>query len=115
MRPNMTVVTRVNHTAMSRFFFMKALSDKSQIRQQHIDQLDSDKWSNDSPDAIEQQVAAKKRGRSDRPIPHASESQDRKSTRLNSSHGSISYAVFCLKTKTTKNRRNKRSTRGYYQ
>src|SRR5207245_10040595 len=27
---------------------------------------------------------------------------DRKSTRLNSSHGSISYAVFCLKKKTTK-------------
>src|SRR5699024_11461945 len=26
--------------------------------------------------------------------------QDRKSTRLNSSHVSISYAVFCLKTKT---------------
>src|SRR5699024_12576994 len=26
---------------------------------------------------------------------------DRKSTRLNSSHVSISYAVFCLKTKTT--------------
>src|SRR5207245_10783089 len=31
----------------------------------------------------------------DRPI----ELQDRKSTRLNSSHGSISYAVFCLKKK----------------
>src|SRR5256884_748320 len=28
-------------------------------------------------------------------------SQDRKSTRLNSSHGYISYAVFCLKTKRT--------------
>src|SRR5438128_7298754 len=28
--------------------------------------------------------------------------QDRKSTRLNSSHGSISYAVFCLKKKTEK-------------
>src|SRR6266542_4026399 len=28
--------------------------------------------------------------------------QDRKSTRLNSSHGSISYAVFCLKKKKTK-------------
>src|SRR5207245_4753482 len=27
---------------------------------------------------------------------------DRKSTRLNSSHGSISYAVFCLKKKTEK-------------
>src|SRR5438128_12472754 len=30
-------------------------------------------------------------------------SQDRKSTRLNSSHGSISYAVFCLKKKNPKN------------
>src|SRR5207245_6989637 len=28
---------------------------------------------------------------------------DRKSTRLNSSHGSISYAVFCLKKKTKYN------------
>src|SRR2546430_8789855 len=30
--------------------------------------------------------------------------QDRKSTRLNSSHSQISYAVFCLKKKKTKNR-----------
>src|SRR2546429_1645339 len=30
---------------------------------------------------------------------HLSMSQDRKSTRLNSSHGYISYAVFCLKKK----------------
>src|SRR5689334_24816573 len=29
---------------------------------------------------------------------------DRKSTRLNSSHSSISYAVFCLKKKTKRNR-----------
>src|SRR2546429_5711033 len=35
------------------------------------------------------------RGRPDRLRPH----QDRKSTRLNSSHGYISYAVFCLKKK----------------
>src|SRR2546422_2215942 len=28
--------------------------------------------------------------------------EDRKSTRLNSSHGYISYAVFCLKKKNTK-------------
>src|SRR6266542_5233143 len=33
--------------------------------------------------------------------------QDRKSTRLNSSHGSISYADFCLKKK--KNNKNKRT------
>src|SRR3712207_7150957 len=29
--------------------------------------------------------------------------QDRKSTRLNSSHANISYAVFCLKKKTNNN------------
>src|SRR2546422_5957611 len=32
--------------------------------------------------------------------------QDRKSTRLNSSHGYISYAVFCLKKKKKKENRN---------
>src|SRR5690348_17988137 len=37
--------------------------------------------------------------------------QDRKSTRLNSSHPSISYAVFCLKKKNTnKNIRAKANT-----
>src|SRR3712207_7710348 len=33
-------------------------------------------------------------------IPAVSTEQDRKSTRLNSSHANISYAVFCLKKKT---------------
>src|SRR2546429_3453281 len=34
------------------------------------------------------------------PLPAASDAlEDRKSTRLNSSHGYISYAVFCLKKK----------------
>src|SRR5207245_6756065 len=32
--------------------------------------------------------------------------QDRKSTRLNSSHGSISYAVFCLKKKKKREYKN---------
>src|SRR5439155_8608840 len=32
---------------------------------------------------------------------------DRKSTRLNSSHVAISYAVFCLKKKKKKNKKNK--------
>src|SRR2546422_1515318 len=32
--------------------------------------------------------------------------EDRKSTRLNSSHGYISYAVFCLKKKKNKKRHN---------
>src|SRR5690348_17685241 len=35
---------------------------------------------------------------------------DRKSTRLNSSHPSISYAVFCLKKKKKKKKQNKKKT-----
>src|SRR2546422_7834744 len=35
-----------------------------------------------------------------------SETEDRKSTRLNSSHGYISYAVFCLKKKKKKKKIN---------
>src|SRR2546427_7774252 len=34
-----------------------------------------------------------------RPVPIADDDRDRKSTRLNSSHSQISYAVFCLKKK----------------
>src|SRR3712207_7933842 len=37
-----------------------------------------------------------------RKCPPGEESQDRKSTRLNSSHANISYAVFCLKKKKKK-------------
>src|SRR3712207_7420029 len=32
-------------------------------------------------------------------LPHLDHREDRKSTRLNSSHANISYAVFCLKKK----------------
>src|SRR3712207_8977117 len=39
--------------------------------------------------------------RGGRPLVPANRDQDRKSTRLNSSHANISYAVFCLKKKTT--------------
>src|SRR5687768_18036437 len=37
---------------------------------------------------------------------------DRKSTRLNSSHGYISYAVFCLKKKTRRQQARRRETAG---
>src|SRR3712207_8795477 len=36
--------------------------------------------------------------------------RDRKSTRLNSSHANISYAVFCLKKKKNNNRSNVQTT-----
>src|SRR2546430_9534721 len=38
--------------------------------------------------------------------PHACERRDRKSTRLNSSHSQISYAVFCLKKKKAQRARH---------
>src|SRR5258707_8393088 len=41
----------------------------------------------------------------------ADESLDRKSTRLNSSHANISYAVFCLKKKKTGRKRRKEPQR----
>src|SRR5207249_6586521 len=41
------------------------------------------------------------------PRRHDEGSRDRKSTRLNSSHVSISYAVFCLKKKKTENHLDK--------
>src|SRR5437667_825148 len=37
-------------------------------------------------------------------LSHGTRIRDRKSTRLNSSHITISYAVFCLKKKNTKQR-----------
>src|SRR5690349_23855133 len=39
----------------------------------------------------------------------AHQHQDRKSTRLNSSHVEISYAVFCLKKKKKKTKNNKQT------
>src|SRR2546422_1528247 len=40
-----------------------------------------------------------RRGPGEGPVPARDRHRDRKSTRLNSSHGYISYAVFCLKKK----------------
>src|SRR2546430_13347359 len=46
--------------------------------------------------------ARKRRDLRARRIGRAGRQKDRKSTRLNSSHSQISYAVFCLKKKKTK-------------
>src|SRR5687768_17724470 len=45
-------------------------------------------------------------------VERAQELRDRKSTRLNSSHGYISYAVFCLK-KKKKNKKKEKHTYEY--
>src|SRR5699024_11908877 len=53
----------------------------------------------EAPAAEEDVQGAHRRGSDPRGIPDHRPDQDRKSTRLNSSHVSISYAVFCLKKK----------------
>src|SRR5699024_11678610 len=64
---------------------------------------DPDRWPDDPKKAVELQRRAagrprvpRRRGRA---VPLVPDRPDRKSTRLNSSHVSISYAVFCLKKK----------------
>src|SRR2546430_4762862 len=51
----------------------------------------------DLPDAVLRDVPVA--GQLVRERPHVAGALDRKSTRLNSSHSQISYAVFCLKKK----------------
>src|SRR6266540_3200664 len=48
---------------------------------------------------------------SDHPPPDRDRGGDRKSTRLNSSHITISYAVFCLKKKKKKKKKNKKKNK----
>src|SRR3712207_7051862 len=48
----------------------------------------------------DEELRAQPARRGEQPLPGALP-QDRKSTRLNSSHANISYAVFCLKKKKT--------------
>src|SRR3712207_7654970 len=55
----------------------------------------------DRPQRAERLLLARGRGGGDARRPRAHPRADRKSTRLNSSHANISYAVFCLKKKKT--------------
>src|SRR5688572_31349152 len=50
----------------------------------------------------------------DRSHEHVRLAQDRKSTRLNSSHSQISYAVFCLKKKKKKKNINNKNINKIY-
>src|SRR5947209_14725778 len=70
---------------ISRFLDPEGLPDECPIAA-HVRQLGAPRWSSLRLPAP--------------PWPAAREG-DRKSTRLNSSHANISYAVFCLKKKTT--------------
>src|SRR5438128_6746044 len=76
--------------------------------EQHAQQVRQHPLVRDGGAGQEQQHADRER-RHDQAFLAVIQRRDRKSTRLNSSHGSISYAVFCLKKKKktkTKKRTN---------
>src|SRR2546430_10891662 len=62
--------------------------------------LDDADQQQDADDGDHAQIEAKRHQQQHRPDAGARQG-DRKSTRLNSSHSQISYAVFCLKKKKT--------------
>src|SRR3712207_6856367 len=64
------------------------------VRRQGVDEAPPDKRVRMRLDALEQAARPAALGRA------VVVREDRKSTRLNSSHANISYAVFCLKKKT---------------
>src|SRR2546430_5737971 len=69
----------------------RLLSRRRQARRRHIDGFLEER-------AVERVGFVEQAEHLEPPIDH----QDRKSTRLNSSHSQISYAVFCLKKKKTR-------------
>src|SRR5688572_31537434 len=54
-----------------------------------------------------ERAGARSAGRRRRRLPWSCPDEDRKSTRLNSSHSQISYAVFCLKKKKKTKKKTK--------
>src|SRR5690625_6497074 len=82
-----------------------------QDQQRHIDKV-KDAIKNNLPDLVSEESIIMSNGRDKVKIPIRSldeykirynyDKSDRKSTRLNSSHVAISYAVFCLKKKKKK-------------
>src|SRR6185369_11358590 len=72
--PKITVVTKVNHSEMKRFFFISSLNNPK-IRQYYVDELDSEKRRDNSTNAVNQEIALKQSRCAQRTIPHTSESE----------------------------------------
>src|SRR5229473_246610 len=76
--PKITVVTNVNQNEMRRFFFIRP-SNNSEIRQQYVDEFDSDKRCNDPAYTVDQQIALQQGRRTQVPIAYAAQSEWNKS------------------------------------
>jgi len=86
----------MSDTAVDEMSFEQAMAELEQV----LGQLERGDVALDESIALFERGALLKK-RCETKLKEAEEKVDRKSTRLNSSHANISYAVFCLKKKTT--------------
>src|SRR5580765_2691138 len=70
--PKMTVVTNVNQKAIRRFFFISP-SNNPKVGEHYIDELDSEKRSDDPTHTVNQKVALQQSRRTQRAITHPTE------------------------------------------
>src|SRR2546430_3452538 len=92
-----------NDTATTEIYTL-SLHDALPISFPFLSHLRRTRKSEESRNSIDERVAAMLELQRPGEVPGArtrNTVRDRKSTRLNSSHSQISYAVFCLKKKTT--------------
>src|SRR6266498_4170345 len=80
MIPRRMVVAIVMSTAVMRFFFIqsfqaRALSGKPSLRDQDVDDLDSDEGHDDATDAVDQKVIPQENGGGERPVLYAAQRQ----------------------------------------
>src|SRR5438309_4087024 len=81
-------------------FRSRCRAERAQLESAEVD-LERVRTELAASEAEERDLAAKLGKARQKAAPQLAEAVDRKSTRLNSSHSSISYAVFCLKKKNT--------------
>src|SRR3712207_6857958 len=73
---------------------------RAPFRDEPTDRLGRPSQRDDIPaECLGAEFEVRERGRRKQELQRERDGQDRKSTRLNSSHANISYAVFCLKKK----------------
>src|SRR3712207_7326399 len=99
----MLVIFFFNDTATTEIYTL-SLHDALPILIRRDDDDLKGAWTMDAFDPVEFDIRRGRRSRNKRDQAMlVTYSGDRKSTRLNSSHANISYAVFCLKKKKNKN------------
>src|SRR5258707_7740577 len=100
------VITVMSVLPLLPFFFFFFFNDTATTEIYTLSLHDALPISRPSTTTTATSSATSRAGCSARPVSRGARSTDRKSTRLNSSHANISYAVFCLKKKKKNNLEN---------